>query len=103
MTDEMRLTPYEIDAIRTTTRRLVGKDAIIWLFGSRADDSLRGGDIDLLIETDDLLPNRALTLSRLYGALIFSLGERKLDILLKDGRTTSSPIYDVAKRTGVRL
>lgn len=99
----MRLPPYEIDVIRTTTHRLVGKDAIIWLFGSRADDRLRGGDIDLLIETDNVLPNRAQLLCRLYGALILSLGERKLDILIKDGRTKSSPIYDVAKRTGVRL
>lgn len=27
-----------------------GADAKIWLFGSRADDSKRGGDVDLFVE-----------------------------------------------------
>ncbi|WP_198323580.1 MULTISPECIES: nucleotidyltransferase domain-containing protein [Methylococcus] len=75
----------------------------IWLFGSRADDSQRGGDIDLLIETDAVLPNRAEALCRLHGALIMALGDRKLDIVLKDARTEEAPIFEIARRTGVIL
>jgi predicted nucleotidyltransferase len=56
----------------------------VWLFGSRVDDTQRGGDIDLLVETDAVLSNRVKTLCRLHGGLIYALGERKLDILLKD-------------------
>jgi len=41
--------------------------------------------------------------ARLYGALIFALGDRKLDVLLKDARTRNAPIFDIAKRTGVLL
>ena len=64
---------------------------------------MRGGDIDLLIETEAVLPNRVEVLCRLQGALTYALGERKLDILLKDGRTRDAPVFDIAKRTGVIL
>ena len=42
-------------------------------------------------------------LCRLYGALIYALGDRKLDVLLKDARTRDAPIFSIAKRTGVLL
>jgi|GEM_PF-1709277 len=55
----MRLTPAQINIIRNATRQNFGQDALIWLFGSRVDDSKRGGDVDLYIETshrDTLMP-----------------------------------------------
>lgn len=82
---------------------MLGTENCVWLFGSRVDDALRGGDIDLLIETEAVFPNRAKTLCSLYGALIYALGERKLDILLKDARTRDAPVFTIAKRTGVML
>ena len=48
----MRLTDQEIQGIRKAVTSRFGESAKTWLFGSRADDSKRGGDIDLLIETD---------------------------------------------------
>jgi hypothetical protein len=43
----MRLTNYEITSIKESFHQIfdTGK---IYLFGSRIDDSLKGGDIDLL-------------------------------------------------------
>ena len=64
----------------------------IWLFGSRVNDDKKGGDIDLFIETQSLCPNRAETICRLYGELVMTLGEQKIDILLKDKNTTEVPI-----------
>ncbi len=46
----MRLTPAEIDIIKSTAK-IVYKDAGIWLFGSRVDDRKKGGDIDLFVDT----------------------------------------------------
>ena len=46
----MRLTPQQIDTINTTIRHTLGDGAVVFLFGSRLDDSRRGGDVDLLIE-----------------------------------------------------
>lgn len=99
----MRLTSSQEQIIKSTVDRVLGAESRVWLFGSRVDDELRGGDIDLLIETEAAFPNRAKMLCRLYGALIYSLGDRKLDVLLKDGRTRDAPIFNIAKRTGVLL
>jgi len=46
----MRLSTEQINTIVTTSRAVAGLDAIIWLYGSRLDDTRHGGDIDLLIE-----------------------------------------------------
>lgn len=48
----MRLTPHEIDAIKAAAREAFGDTAVVRLFGSRVRDELRGGDIDLHVETD---------------------------------------------------
>lgn len=99
----MRLTPSQTQLTKSTVDRVLGTANRVWLFGSRVDDALRGGDIDLLIETEAVLPNRAKILCSLHGALIYALGERKLDILLKDARTRDAPVFEIAKRTGVIL
>lgn len=99
----MRLTQLQQKIAKSTVQRVLGTVSTVWIFGSRADDTLRGGDIDLLIETDAVLPNRAKILCQLHGALTFALGDRKLDILLKDARTRDAPIFNIAKRTGVML
>ena len=99
----MRLTHSQIHIIKNTVARILGVPCKIWLFGSRADDGMRGGDIELLVEADVTLPNRAETICRLYGGLIMALGDRKLDIVLKDARTVDAPIFEIARRTGVLL
>ncbi len=43
----MRLTPRQQQIIREAARDVFGTEARVWLFGSRVDDSRRGGDIDL--------------------------------------------------------
>jgi len=99
----MRLTPSQAQITKNTVERVLGIPCRVWLFGSRTDDILRGGDIDLLVETEVALPNRADTICRLYGALVMALGDRKLDVVLKDARTTDAPIFEIARRTGVML
>ncbi len=66
-------------------------------------DSGKGGDIDLLFETDALLENRAKVLCQLQGALTLALGERKIDVLLRDANTPPAPVFEIAKRTGILL
>ena len=99
----MRLTQKQIESIKHTAQAVLGQDARVFLFGSRVDDKGRGGDIDLLFETDHLVDNRATTIGTIYAALIRQLGERKIDILLKDRATPSAPVLEIARQTGVRL
>jgi len=44
----MRLTPYEIESIKKAFKESFGEGRVI-LFGSRVDDSQKGGDIDLYL------------------------------------------------------
>jgi len=99
----MRLTSSQIQIIRAVTNRLLDSPHRVWLFGSRVDDQQKGGDIDLFIETSATLSNRAETICRLYGALIMALGDRKVDVILKDAQTQDLPIFEIAKRTGIVL
>lgn len=55
----MRLTPNQRDRILRAVRDHVGADAAVWLYGSRAGDTGRGGDVDLLIG-----PARAVDMHR---------------------------------------
>jgi len=47
----LRLKDREIEAIKKIAN-LIFKDPKIYLFGSRVNDNLRGGDIDLYIRID---------------------------------------------------
>jgi len=99
----MRLTPEQIQAIKQTALAVLGEDARVYLFGSRVDDHRRGGDIDLLFEVARPVAHRAQTINALYVSLIRRLGDRKLDILLKDAHTPDAAVLRVAKETGVVL
>ena len=99
----MRLSTEQVQAIRQTARRVLGDGARVSVFGTRALDDRKGGDIDLLFETDAPLDNRAIVLCQLTGALTLALGDRKIDVLLKDANTPPAPVFDIARRTGIPL
>ncbi len=49
----MRLTAQQQATVRATVLDTFGSEAQVRLFGSRADDNKRGGDIDLLVTTSE--------------------------------------------------
>ncbi|MBA3596111.1 MAG: nucleotidyltransferase domain-containing protein [Methylibium sp.] len=95
----MRLNPQQTRLVRDCVRHHLGPKTRVWLFGSRVDESKRGGDVDLYVE-----PQQPVEL----------LSELKCRVALKDGLDlnvdlvvgsagTPSPIASIAKRTGVPL
>lgn len=99
----MRLNIDQVQAIKQTAQQVLGDDARVTLFGSRTNDALRGGDIDLLFETPHQLDDRVAAAGQLYVKLIRHLGDRKIDVLLKDAVTAEAPVMRVARETGVVL
>lgn len=74
----MRLSRTEIQAIREVIR-LHDSDACIRLFGSRVNDQLRGGDIDLLILSGKLTYRDKL---KIRYQLKDRLGNQKIDLII---------------------
>jgi uncharacterized protein len=80
----MRLSPDEQSQICAAAMAVLPAGSRLSLFGSRVDDSRRGGDVDLLIETTEpSTPAQAMQLrSRLAVQLYRRLGERRIDIVV---------------------
>lgn len=102
----MRLTDEQRHAIAQTARDVFAPGTTVLLFGSRANDHQRGGDIDLLIETPEpmtpaeLVDHRTRFVSRLYRLL----EEQRIDaVITARNQADSRPIVANAKRTGVLL
>ncbi|MBF0159677.1 MAG: nucleotidyltransferase domain-containing protein [Magnetococcales bacterium] len=103
----MRLADHEAETIRQAVGALFGSDSEVWLFGSRVDDTKRGGDIDLLVVLSSSRPDEdaaAIWNSRirLLERLERQLGERKIDVVMAKA-DDSRPIVAIARSTGVRL
>lgn len=79
----MRLTREEIEAIHDCAKRRFGEGCVIRLFGSRADDRRRGGDIDLHIVAQSAgmatLANELAFLQELKNRI----GEQKIDVIVR--------------------
>lgn len=99
----MRLTPFEIDAIRRCARRHFGEHCVVRLFGSRVDDTRRGGDIDLHVvaETiDQATLEKELEFTKELKGFI---GEQQVDVLVRAPDHTPRAIDRIAAETGIRL
>ena len=93
----MRLTTAELQAIRQAITE-VDPEATIYLFGSRANDKARGGDIDLLVISRKIcLMDKLTVLARLHQVL----GEQKIDLAVYPD--LSRPFARLARESGVPL
>ncbi|MCX7100560.1 MAG: nucleotidyltransferase domain-containing protein [Methylobacter sp.] len=95
----MRLTAYEVNAIKESAQEAFGPAVEVFLFGSRVDDEKKGGDIDLYI--------KAKTGNDIYHKIKFlvkleqKIGEQKIDVILAVDK--NRPIEQQAIKTGVLL
>ena len=78
----MRLSEEERKFLHSGIKE-IDKEAEIFLFGSRVDDTARGGDIDLLIRSKRF-DRKAVR--RLRVGFYTRFGEQKIDIVVDDGR-----------------
>ncbi len=101
----MRLSSESRAVIKRAAEASFGGGAVVRLFGSRVDDTKRGGDIDVLIETTLEDPGQIVFAHTRFLSLLYQqLGEQKIDVLIDyPGRKSHPPIFDVARREGLTL
>ena len=99
----MRLTADERATILRVVDRLTEGRGRVWLFGSRTDDSARGGDLDLMVESPVPVQHPARLMAAIGARLEIDLGERRVDLLLQAPNLQQLPVHRVAKATGTLL
>ncbi len=93
----MRLTETQRQILVSAIR---GRDpqAEIYLYGSRANDEARGGDIDLLVISNEIDLMAKLDI---LGEIHRRLGDRRVDLVVTANPT--SPFMRIAHAEGIRL
>jgi len=95
----MRLTHNEVKAMKESFSE-VFQNGKIYLFGSRVDDSKKGGDIDLYIQTESKNNNLKKKIDFLI-LLKNKIGEQKIDVILSKDKNRL--IEQEALKTGILL
>lgn len=93
----MRLTTKEIEAIVSTFKE-VFKEGAIYLFGSRVDESKKGGDIDLFIQSQGATVEKKIAFLVLLKEKI---GQQKIDVVISSD--TKRLVEQEALKKGVIL
>lgn len=93
----MRLSKFEINAIKQSVLPL-DPEARIFLFGSRVDDTKKGGDIDLLVLSSKIAPSDKI---KIKSQLFQRIEEQKVDIAI--AADTRKPFVRLALKNGVPL
>lgn len=95
----MRLKKEIADFLREYTRNNF-TNAGVYLFGSRTNDDKKGGDIDILLLTDNKLEFRDV--SKMRSVFHRTFGEQKIDIVNFTYAETD-PFKEIALEQAIRL
>ncbi|NBW69544.1 MAG: nucleotidyltransferase domain-containing protein [Betaproteobacteria bacterium] len=99
----MRLSPEAIAIIIETVKARLGDEAQVRLFGSRLDDSAKGGDIDLHVSVNKPVSDWVWEAAQLAARLERLLDGRKVDVRLIDASQQALPIDRIAMQEGILL
>jgi predicted nucleotidyltransferase len=98
----MRISKYEIKIIKDVIYKYVNElEVEIYLFGSRAFDYKKGGDIDIFIKTDNKISLKD-KIKILTDFEIFGI-ERQVDLVIQDSDTQFEEIFKKALMEGIKL
>ena len=96
----MRLNPEQVRLIVDAVSLWAGPGAEVYLFGSRLNDAVSGGDVDILVEADAALSliQRARIKMELESQLDLSV-----DIISRARNTAPTPFQVIARADAARL
>jgi predicted nucleotidyltransferase len=78
----MRITENYKKNILETAAEVFGSKVSVYLFGSRVDDSKRGGDIDLYIKSDKPIEDKLNKKIKFLVELEKKIGEQKIGLVI---------------------
>ena len=99
----MRLSPRQHKIIIEEAKRLFPNDCTVRLFGSRVNDNLYGGDIDLLLSFTTRTSNSTEKILQFNTALQKRLGEQKIDIISYQTGDALMAVHQQALKHGIIL
>jgi predicted nucleotidyltransferase len=83
----MRLSEFQIEIINKLAKKHFGQDATVFLFGSRTDDCMKGGDIDLFVKNGNEITLTVEAKIHFLTELKAQIGERKIDVVFDNATT----------------
>lgn len=95
----MRISTEHIDFLKKEILAVL-PDAAVYLFGSRADDNKKGGDIDIMILSDRKIGWREKAVIK--WRYFEKFGEQKLDIISSTFKAEDT-FKQIALHEGIRL
>ncbi|GAB5045717.1 nucleotidyltransferase domain-containing protein [Thermodesulfovibrio sp. TK110] len=99
----MRLSEEILKVIKTLAIKYFGENCEVRIFGSRTDDTQKGGDIDIYISTemkDGIIEAKASFLAELK----IKIGEQKIDIIVENiSKPEKNSIYEIARTCGIKI
>jgi hypothetical protein len=101
--ESMRISESNLQVIRATFKDCFEPGDHLWVFGSRVNDTLRGGDMDFYIETHKTTAEALDSKTRFVNALWRTLGDQKIDVVLNIVSLPALPVHNIAKTTGVLI
>jgi uncharacterized protein len=93
----MRISKQYIESIKSVIRRFDSM-ADIYLFGSRTDDTKKGGDIDILVISEKIT---FLDKIKINVNLYSLIGEQRIDLLVKNN--FNNPFLNFIKDECIKL
>ena len=99
----MRLTDHQARSIRQLALEVAGTHARVRVFGSRLEDTARGGDVDLMLELPEPVANPALVAAQFSAKVTRLMHGRRVDVLLTAPNLMRLPIHDMAFKEGKLL
>ena len=93
----MRLSEEQKAIVKQVGQEVFGNNVQLALFGSRLNDHVKGGDIDILVKSDKPMTGKMIKMLTMTARLQM---RQPIDILIYDPETPLSPVYEQALTNG---
>jgi len=99
----MRISEFEIETIKSLAKLHFGSNAEVFLFGSRTNNQLRGGDIDLFIRNPKGELLKIKTKIDFINELILQNGKKKIYVVLENLAIKNSSFLKTIYQTYIQV